>query len=161
MLAHVLGSNRIFCIGNREGTSEDDPISPYSTAGLVRACVRQDDGTSHLLLLGLHRIKILDWKQEKPFRIARIEAVQSIPGDNDRLTELKTRVLELFAERGESGQQLRSTLADNDNMELVCDVLSYHFTRCPKLQQKLLAEPNVENRFELIIQALEKYRNKP
>jgi ATP-dependent Lon protease len=43
---------------------------------------------------------------------------------------------------------------------LVCDVLSYHFTRCPKLQQKLLAEPNLDRRLEMLIEALEKSKCK-
>ena len=63
MLAHALDSNRMFCIGNREGGSEDSPVSRHSTAGLVRACVQQPDGTSHLLLLGLQRIELGEWVQ--------------------------------------------------------------------------------------------------
>ncbi len=37
-------------------------------------------------------------------------------------------------------------------------VLNYHFTRCPKLQQKLLGEKSLERRYELLIAALEKAR---
>jgi len=157
MLVESLGTNRIFCIGNKCGDSESD-ISPCSTAGLVRACVRQDDGTSHLLLLGLQRIRFLDWLQERPYRIARIEPIVSIPGDAARLQQMKDEVLALFAEHGEGATQLRDTLAENDNLELVADVLSYHFTRCPTLQQKLLSEASVERRFETIIEALKKHR---
>ena len=39
---------------------------------------------------------------------------------------------------------------------MVCDVLSYHFTRCPKLQQKLLAEPSLTRRYDMVIEALRK-----
>lgn len=159
MLEELLRSNRIFCIGNRHGDSEND-ISSYSTAGLIRACIKQPDGTSHLLLLGLQRIRFTEWVQERPYRIAKIEPLISEPGDTEVTRQLRDEVLHLFAQHGESASQLRDTLATNDNLELVGDVLSYHFTRCPKLQQKLLGEPNVQRRYEMILEALKKHQPK-
>ena len=41
-------------------------IMTVSTAGLIRSCVTQADGTSHLMLMGLQRIKLTGWVQEKP-----------------------------------------------------------------------------------------------
>lgn len=160
MLADALNTNRIFCIGNRFEDEGEEDISPYSTAGLVRACVRQDNGTSHLLLLGLQRIRFTGWRQMTPYRIAKVEPVTSEQGDPRRMQVLRDRALELFAERGGHAAQLRDALAHNANLELVADVLSYHFTRCPKLQQRLLGEARVEQRFEMIIEALLKHRPK-
>lgn len=154
MLAHALDTNRMFCIGNREGDDEDAPISPHSTAGLVRACVRQDDGTSHLLLLGLKRIRLVKWLQTKPFRIAAIEPMETVPGDESEHRRLKGEALGLFTVPGEQAAELRKVLEENNDAEMVCDVLSYHFTRCPKLQQKLLAEPSLIRRYEMVIEAL-------
>jgi Lon protease-like protein len=159
MLAQALRTNRMFCIGNRIEDSDEVEISPHSTAGLVRCCVRQEDGTSHLLLLGLQRIKFTGWLQEMPFRVATIEPVITTISDPKEAERLKLRALELFTIRDmECAQQLREMLMNNDNAELVCDVLSYHFTRCPKLQQMLLAEASLERRFELLIKALEKHK---
>lgn len=157
MLAHVLGAERMFCIGSREGTEESMPVQPYTTAGLVRACVRQKDGTSQLLLLGLRRIRITGWVQEKPFRIATIEPVPTVKGDLDEAVQLKEQVLELFANACiQEAKQLRAALEDTEDPELVCDVLSYHFTRCPKLQQKLLAEQSLIQRYKMLLEALQK-----
>jgi Lon protease-like protein len=159
MLAHALASKRMFCIGNREGPREDSPVSPFSTVGLVRCCVTQDDGTSHLLLLGLRRIRLAGWVQEKPFRIARIEPVATEVKDPEEAQRLRERALALFETAGdEQASQLRTALEMADNPEMVCDVLSYHFTRCPKLQQRLLAEGSLERRYALLIEALEKSR---
>ncbi|HSJ04628.1 MAG: LON peptidase substrate-binding domain-containing protein [Verrucomicrobium sp.] len=155
MLTHALQSHRMFCIGNRADDGESDEINPYTTAGLVRACVQQEDGTSHLLLLGVRRIKLKKWVQEKPFRIAAVENIVTEIPDLDHVLELKDRALTLFkVGKDESASQLCESLAENDNPELVCDVLSYHFTRCPKLQQKLLVEPSLARRFEMLIEAL-------
>jgi Lon protease-like protein len=156
MLAHALDSNRMFCVGNREGDSEDSPISLSSTAGLVRACVQQKDGTSHLLLLGLQRIRLAEWVQTKPFRIARIEPVETIMGDPDELQRLKGAALGLFSAASEQAKELRKVLEKNDDVEMVCDVLSYHFTRCPKLQQRLMGEASLVRRYEMVIEALRK-----
>jgi Lon protease-like protein len=156
MLAHVLDSNRMFCIGNRESDSEDAPISPHSTAGLVRACVQQKDGTSHLLLLGLQRIRLGDWVQRKPFCIARIEPVETILGIREEQQRLKEEALGLFSAASEQAKELRKVLEENDDAEMVCDVLSYHFTRCPKLQQRLMGERSLVRRYEMVIEALQK-----
>ncbi|MEI6536388.1 MAG: LON peptidase substrate-binding domain-containing protein [Verrucomicrobiaceae bacterium] len=159
MLAHALGSNRMFCVGNREGIEPDgsDSVSQHSTAGLVRCCVKQDDGTSHLLLLGLKRIRITGWVQEKPFRIASVEEVPTVVKDMDEARRLKTHTMGLFKIGGEAqAKELRAMLEKNDDAEMVCDVISYHFTRCPKLQQKLLGEPLLEERLRMLVAALEK-----
>jgi len=162
MLAHALNTDRMFCIGNREGGGEDCSISPYSTAGLVRVCVKQEEGTSHLLLLGIERIRLKGWTQLTPFRIAEVEAITTVISDAEKISSLRLKALELFADGGisEYGKQLREALSCNENAELVCDVLSYHFTRCPKLQQKLLGEESLERRYEMLIEALERAKCK-
>jgi Lon protease-like protein len=160
MLAHALASNRMFCIGNREGDGEDAPISPHSTAGLVRACVQQDDGTSHLLLLGLQRIRLGEWVQTTPFRIARITPVDTVRGELHEQEQLKAEALGLFSATGDQAVELRKMLEENDDAEMVCDVLSYHFTRCPKLQQKLMGETSLVRRYEMVIEALRKSKCK-
>lgn len=161
MLAHALAADRMFCVGNREGTAPDgsDRISEYSTAGLVRCCVKQPDGTSQLLLLGLQRVRFKKWVQEKPFRIAEIEPVPTVIDDEVQAKLLRAQALEMFHLGGaENARQLREALEARECPILVCDVLSYHFTRCPKLQQKLLGEPSLIRRYEMLIAALEKTR---
>jgi Lon protease-like protein len=159
MLAHALKSNRMFCIGSRDGDHENSPVSSFSTAALVRACVQQEDGTSHLLLLGLQRIRLTGWEQELPFRIAKIEPMTTVIRDANEVSVLRDKALEMFAALGTEGaQKLCDALEKNENHELVCDVMSYHFTRCPKLQQKLLAEPELGQRFAMLIDALEKHK---
>lgn len=159
MLAAALASNRMFCIGNREGPSENSPVSDYSTAGLVRCCVKQEDGTSHLLLQGLKRIRITGWVQETPYRVARVQPVLTEPGDPEKIHQLKEHALSLFDTRGAAkALELHATLEQCADEEMVCDVLSYHLTRCPKLQQKLLGEPSLERRYGMLAEALEKMR---
>ncbi|MEM7699073.1 MAG: LON peptidase substrate-binding domain-containing protein, partial [Verrucomicrobiota bacterium] len=50
MLQHALERERMFCIGHvRPGVEPEtstDPVHRITTAGLIRACVTHDDGTS-------------------------------------------------------------------------------------------------------------------
>lgn len=63
MLKLVLETERFFCIGNSDPDADPDDdersVAAISTAGMIRACVTHDDGTSHLLLLGTQRIRLV------------------------------------------------------------------------------------------------------
>lgn len=161
MLAHALESNRMFCVGNREGVDPDgsDRISPHSTAGMVRCCLKQEDGTSQLLLLGIKRIRITGWVQVEPFRIARIEEIPTMVENMEEAHRLQNQALRLFTVEGDKqAKKMREMLEQNDDPDMTCDVLCYHFTHCPILQQKLLGEPLLEERLRLLIAALKKMR---
>ena len=79
MLEHALTHHRMFSVAsirpNRADWNTSDDFFHVSTAGLVRACVERDDGTSHLILQGLRRIRFKSFVQETPFPIARTLAV--------------------------------------------------------------------------------------
>lgn len=166
MLAHALDTDRMFCIGTR-ARSEDDAceLLPVSTAGLIRACKRQDDGTSHVMLQGVRRIRFTGCRQEKPFVIADIEPMPTIiHTELDYLNELKRRSLDLLPdatpETGASMRALRSTLEGMECPEMTCDVLAYHFVRRPPAQRSLLVEPVLEKRYDTLIAELERLRAK-
>jgi ATP-dependent Lon protease len=163
MLVHALGTSRMFCIGSRRrgGIDGDDELLPVSTAGLVRACRKQSDGTSHVMLYGISRIRITGWVQDKPFRIA---SVQSLPTSHtccqDELGKLKAQVLGMLPKPtpqcSEAMQVLRSSLHEMTCPEMVCDILAYHFVRKPAAQRHLLMEPVLEKRYERLVQELER-----
>lgn len=157
MLAHALATHRMFCIGTRQGReAARSEIFPVSTAGLVRVCKTQPDGTSHVLLVGLQRIRLLGWEQQEPFFQARIEPMPSRVEDNAELESLRERALELLpcgddATAREQIQDLRRQLADVASAESVCDFLAHRFVRRPACSLRLLAEPNVAARYRVLI----------
>lgn len=157
MLDHALQTSRMFCVG----TLSDGEILPISTAGLIRASKKQEDGTSHVMLYGVTRIRFTDWVQERPFRIAKIEAIPTVhDATPDELHDLKARALALLPpstpETGEAMKILRETLGDMKCADLACDILSYHFVREPESMQLLLAEPCLEKRYSLLLAELER-----
>src|SRR5215469_6781508 len=81
MLSYTLDGDRMFSValikrGVEEAVGLQD-LCPVAGVGLIRACVGNENGTSNLVLQGLARVRILDWIQEEPFRIAEIELIES------------------------------------------------------------------------------------
>ena len=153
MLRHALAGNRMFCIGTRTDENEDS-VLPWSTAGLIRACVRQPDGTSHLMLYGVQRIRLSGWEQEHPFRIASISPVEVTPPPADAAQALIQESLSLLPAPtptcSEAMQQLKSTLAAMSCPDRVCDVLAYHFVREPEALKTLLSSTDPLERLRVL-----------
>lgn len=162
MLAEALNTHRMFCIGTRVRNADDSyEILPVSTAGLIRACKKQEDGTSHVMLQGMRRIRLTDWQQEKPFFIANIEPMPTvIETETDYINDLKDRALDLLPDAascaGEAMRNLRNALLKIECPELVCDILAYHFVRRAPAQQCLLTEPVLEKRYDILLAELER-----
>ena len=162
MLAEALRTNRMFCIGTRVRNANDEyEIPPVSTAGLIRACKKQEDGTSHVMLQGMRRVRFNGWQQEKPFVLAQVEPMPTIiETEEGYINELKERALDLLPDAtssaGEAMRSLRNALLKIECPDLVCDILAYHFIRRPAAQQSLLVEPTLEKRYDILLAELEK-----
>jgi len=77
MLELALETDRVFAVGTRTPGGEADDAEPIGVAGVIRACVRHADGTSNLVLEGLTRVRFAAWTQLAPYRIARVEVLES------------------------------------------------------------------------------------
>jgi Lon protease-like protein len=164
MLSHALATDRMFCIGTRQGReAARSEIFPVSAAGLVRVCKTQPDGTSHVLLVGLQRIRLLGWEQQEPFLQARVEPLPSRVESKAELETLRCRALDLLpcgedeASR-EHLSEIRRQLETVESAEIVCDFLAHRFVRRSACSLRLLAEPCVEVRYRLLIEELERQR---
>jgi Lon protease-like protein len=153
MLKHALNGERMFCIGTRIGKSEDS-VLPWSTAGLIRACVKQPDGTSHVMLYGLRRINLTGWSPSQTFRIAQIEPILVDPEIKDEAKALIQETLSLLPEPtpscSDAMQKLKETLNQTSSPDRVCDILAYHFVRDPKALKTLLSEPDTIVRLQVL-----------
>ena len=162
MLAHTLAGPRMFCVAMlRPGVAEArKPRDFFQIAGcgLVRACVGKDDGTSNLILQGLARVRFTGFVQEKPFRIAEIERLESEDGESVEAEALAAKVVELcqqFKERGlELADSLDTFLAHLTDPDRLADLVAHKFVEDPFARQRLLEEPNVTVRLRLAHQAV-------
>ena len=162
MLAHSLDQDRMFSVALMK-RGVDDPagiedLCPVAGVGLIRACVGNENGTSNLVLQGLVRARLIDWTQETPFRVARIELARSTTGNVVEAEALSEKVKEFCARIERRGVQLPSSLIEHleqiDSPEIVSDVVAAAFVGEPFQRQKLLEAYDVCERLRLLIQIL-------
>jgi len=162
MLSHCLTGERMFSVattkaGIREPQGVED-LRSVAGIGLIRACVGNENGTSNLVLQGLARVRILEWTQEEPFRIAEIELIESRTGNAIEADALGEKVKELCVRIQQLGLPLPANLLEQmhqiDNPEVLADVVGAAFVNELAPRQQLLESQDVSERLRLLIQIL-------
>lgn len=162
MLTWSLEQHRMFCVAPmKPGISEARSIGDFYHIvglGLVRACVGRDDGTSHLVLQGLARVRITGFLQESPFRIAEMRELPSEPADAQESESLTTRLLEVCTLLRAGGATvpaaLDQQLAQIEDPALLSDIIAQTFLRDPERRQAVFEELRVGARTRLLIRFL-------
>ncbi len=99
MLADALETDRMFSVAmQKPGRSRETPC-PIAGLGLIRVSVGHNDGTSHLILQGLTRVKLRETVQYKPYRVQRIQPLVSDDSDSVTVDALIAKVHELVEQR--------------------------------------------------------------
>ena len=162
MLAWTLEQHRMFCIalmkpGIDDAKSPDD-FHHIAGLGLVRACVAHEDGTSHLMLQGLARVRLTNFIQEKPFRIAELRAVETTPVGAEEGEVLSAQVLEICAHYRAQGfaipDGLDRQLAEVSDPATLSDIVAHAFVRDAKRRQHILEQGDVAQRLRTLIHHL-------
>ena len=125
-----------------------------ASLGIIRACQKNDNGTSNLLLQGLCRAEIDSIISDEPYRRIRIRALTSEPGasldENERLRAELARLikikLKLAATQASDLTRFLKTVADP---EAFVDIAAFSLCENPALKQKLLETLDVHRRFQL------------
>jgi Lon protease-like protein len=163
MLTWTLEHHRMFCMA---------PMKPHVTEavsvedfhhtvglGMVRACIAHENGTSHLVLQGLARVRLTGFVQEEPFRMAEIRELLSQPVEWNEVEPLIARLLKICARLQPDGGTLEGgldqQLAKMRNPELLCDIIAQMFLSDPAQRQEIFEELRVGKRLELLARHLE------
>jgi len=162
MLQHALQHHRMFCVTLIKPSClewhEPEDFFHFATAGLIRACVGRGDGTSNLILQGLHRVRFASFEQEAPFPIAKIDAVESRDTTTVETEALGTKVLELYASLKHEGRQLPAKidryLAELRDLEMLADLMASTFVNDPLRRQCVLEERSLNQRLRFLISYL-------
>jgi ATP-dependent Lon protease len=162
MLEHALARHRMFCVALidpdlAEWHSVDD-FSHVATVGLIRACVGRGDGTSNLILQGLRRVRFARFQQERPFPIAEIEPLESVPAQRIETEALSAKLLELYAAFKRKGRQFPEKvdeyLSHLSDPGMLADLMAATFVNDARRRQQLLEELSVTQRLRLVIRYL-------
>lgn len=157
MLDDALGAGRMLAMAMPRNEEEND-LEEVAGVGLLRACIRNPDGTSNLILQGVSRVRFAGWEQEEPYRIARIESLESMGAEGDDSAELAVQVTRLhalcarFKEQGiELPAQFEAYLSQITNVGVITDLVASTLVADPAVRQELLAELNISKRLAKLI----------
>lgn len=156
MLRDALATNRLFAIAGLDPQRLDEPglFEPpqrIAAVGIIRACQKNDNGTSNLLLQGLCRVEITQIVADEPYRRIRVRALASQPGasahDNELLRTELTRLLALKTKLAATGAgEMTAFLKTVDDPEAFVDIAAFSLCENAKLKQKLLETLDVHRR---------------
>lgn len=136
-------------------------IEPVACLGRIGWHEKLPDGRINLRLRGIARIGLTEeLPTDRQYRIARAELIPDVaPADIQRLKVLRhglaEAVLPRFAGDGAAHQQLHDLFTGDEPLGHVCDILAYALPLPLEMKQALLAEPHVDLRAEIMIQALQ------
>lgn len=157
MLDEALGTGRMVAMGMAHDEEEQE-VEPVAGAGLVRACIRNPDGTSNLILQGISRVRFTGWLQKEPYRIARVESLPSTGGEGGDLERKLTRLHALCARFKEQGielpTQFEAYLNQIDDVGVITDLVASTLVADAAVRQELLEEVEIPKRLEKLLAGL-------
>lgn len=159
MLGDALATNRLFAIvgldlGRLTDPGEFEPPFRVGTVGIIRACQKNDDGTSNLLLQGICRVEIVSILRDEPYRSVRVRALASEAGasqdKNQSLRREVSRLLKLKAKLAATAVgEMAAFLKTVEDPEAFVDIAAFSLCENVALKQKLLETLDVHHRLEL------------
>lgn len=167
MLNDVLSQDRMFAIvREREDVlaEEVELELPYSvaTAGLVRISKKHDDGTSFVLLQGLHRVRVRSILQEEPYRLLDIEPLKTEVEDSISGTraELMSSLEQNVKLEGLVTGEILEMLNPLEDTVVLVDLAAHHVCRDTNLKQKMLEEDSLAERMRILLNFLQSENEK-
>ncbi len=165
MLEDVLATDRLFAVAGIDPRLADvanrfEPPQRIASVGIIRACQKNQNGTSNLLLQGLCRVEFLKILCDEPYRRARIRALTSEPGgpkaDNARLRSELARLIALKQKFGAVVQpEMAEFLRTVEDPETFVDLAAFSLCENPKFKQKLLETLDIHRRLKLFSDQLQ------
>jgi Lon protease-like protein len=156
MLKDVLLTHRLFAVAgvDPQGGPGDEPPHRIGTIGIVRACQKNTNGTSNLLLQGLARIEFLEILGEEPYRRVRIRALASKAGaDGEKNLRLRRSLERLIVLKRQLGgtvpTEFTRFLRTVDDPETFVDLAAFTLCDDAGFKQRLLETLDVHQRLVL------------
>ncbi len=158
MLADCLENDRIFALGGPPAISSGPPVAEILGLGIVRACVLHNDGTSHLFLQGVARLRRRAFAALDPVVVVRGELLPSLPSDPQRMARRIDR-LESALQGSGNEESHRLFLTAREKLPAdpsgAADILCAALTTAPCARQQMLEERSPELRLDLLFNHLQ------
>ena len=168
MLRWSLENDRVLSIALQKpgaiDTRSADDFFHIAGLGLIRASVEREDGTSHLMLQGLCRARFTGFSQTEPFFIAQIEPMPTAgvdsavgPAIQEALPvadEVRGLCHRLRARNPSAPTDVDAWLGAVDDPDVLADSAAHAFLREAMQRQRILEEPDLQNRLLLLARYL-------
>jgi Lon protease-like protein len=183
MLQDALESHRMVAIAMQKPHTTRESPAQVAGLGLIRAAVKNSDGTSHLILQGLCRLKLGKATRYKPYRVHEAKPLETTGNDSVAVDALTAKLLDLVAERFAQSSDFPPQIAEalkkveaienpNDeptntpaenivkylskvqNPDHLADLVSCTLLPTPTQRQQILETPNLETRLKFLIHFL-------
>lgn len=169
MLADALSSHRMFSVAMQKPGSKRESPCHIAGLGLIRASVQNKDGTSHLILQGLTRIRLEETVRRRPYRIERFHMLMPDAKDSVTIDALSEKLRELVNRQVERSKkepvteakkdfpsldQFAEHLSKVDDPEQMADMVACVMLREPDQRQTILETVAIEPRLRLLVHYL-------
>jgi len=164
MLKDVLATNRLFSVAGldeklRDQSNQFEPPHRIASVGIIRACQKNADGTSNLLLQGLCRVEFLEILADEPYRRMRVRALATEPGAAEsEIARLRAELGRLLALKQKLGaavpREITDFLRDVDDPETFVDLAAFNLCDSQFLKQRLLETLDLRQRLDLFARQL-------
>lgn len=161
MLRDVLAHDRLFAVAGLDpaGETAEERLHPVASVGIVRACQKNADGTSNLLLQGLARVRVLSIAREAPYRRIKVQALASHAGaDLPTNAKLRASLVRLISRRVRLDDRIPADFAQFlktvDDPETFVDLATFALCDHAGMKQRLLETLDVHERLHLFGQHL-------
>ncbi|GJL79651.1 MAG: ATP-dependent protease [Nitrospinaceae bacterium] len=137
------------------------PIASVGCVGEIEQHIRLEDGKYNMVLVGLHRIQIIQEFDGKPYRRAKVELLkeindQTLSADSHPLKDKLIEHCHQFLRLLPSGEKLQREMDLNrcQTLSHLVDQIAYRLNLTVEQKQKLLEERDVLRRTDEIHAAL-------
>lgn len=173
MLVDCLAGNRMFIVAMQKPDCAREVPSVVAGMGLVRVCVENPDGTSHLILQGIRRVELSKALRYKPYRVHKVRLVEPIQNDSPHVDALLAKVRDLVSKRiamdasekspkgkkfkgqaGPSVKEVMGYLEQIEDAEEIADLVSCALLPGGVERQTILETVDLESRLQHLIQFL-------
>ena len=161
MLSDVLNQDRIFAVvAERDQTLTDDhldePPFEVATAGLVRVSKENDDGTSFVMLQGLSRVRIRSIDDEGPYRILKVEPLETIIEKDTK--EYRNKIYDALVQNkllgGETSKDMLDYLETIEDDVAFVDLAAFTLCKNTIRKQAMLEVQRLHKRAEMFFDDL-------
>jgi Lon protease-like protein len=159
MLRDVLAKDRIFAVAHLDvnraiGNESAEPLHHIASVGIIRACQKDDNDTSNLLLQGLCRVEVKKIVREEPYRVISVQPITTIAGTHHaELEVLRLEVMRLLNVRRRLGtpvpKGMTQFLESIEDIDTFADIAAFNLCENNVIKQQLLETLETRRRLEL------------